>query len=305
MRRSIFLLLPLALVALSLRAFAADGDSSRPVRSRPPVFPQTLIELFSGDVQTTMTGPVASANSSAQPKDAVPSKLTWSKLIDIDVLEDEIKSYKPLLAADLRTPSVFKAGGYKKCQRDLSMLAVCFAIGAEYDGPFRWKNQAVGARDLFARSGFHCTEPTDAALMECKSRAQDLDALLRADIISVSEAPTMTGDWKAIAERTMLMSRMEQAQARGLTIWTANQGNFTKNTDKIRREAMILAALADVIARSDFEFCDDKVFVGFAQALQKNCLEVLDGVKANNFEQTRKAVGNVTKTCTACHGAYR
>jgi hypothetical protein len=296
--------LPVVAVALSLRGLAADGDSAKPVRARPPVFPSNVVELFSSDVQTPTSRPAPSANSGATPADATVNS-TWAKLIGSDVLEDEIKSFKPLLAADLRATGAFKGGGYKKCHRELSMLAVCFAIGTEYEGPFRWKNQAVAARNLFATAGLHAMQPTDAALEELKLRAQDLDILLRGDTLATSNAEAAPNQWNKIAERPALMSRMEQAQQRGLAVWTANAALFAKNTDKIRHEAMILAALAEVIARPDYELSDDKVFVGYAQALQKNCLEVLDGVKASNFDQTRKAVGNVTKTCAACHGAYR
>jgi cytochrome c556 len=76
-------------------------------------------------------------------------------------------------------------------------------------------------------------------------------------------------------------------------------------SDRIRHEATILATLAEVLMKPGLESADDKEYVGHAKALQKSALEVLAGVKANNFEQTRTAVGNISKSCTACHATYR
>ncbi len=300
-RRLIPVLPLLLLCGLTVCTIADDESTPRPIRARPPVFPQTLIDLFSREVQTSL--PEARPVQPVAPQ--APANFNWSRLIDADTLEDEIKSYKPILAAELKSASAFKSGGAKKCGRALSMLAVCFAIGAEYDGAFRWKSQAPGARDVFARGAAACDQPTDATFEIVKARAQDLDALLRGDALPESQVGPITSDWRRVTERTQLMGRMEDAQQRGLSVWTASEAYFAKNADKIHREAMILAALSEVIARPSFDFSDDKAFVNYALTLQKNATDVLAGLKANNYEQVRRAVSSATRSCTACHGAYR
>jgi hypothetical protein len=77
----------------------------------------------------------------------------WSKLIDAETIETEIKRVGPSLAKATRSPSEFKGGGYKECRREFSLLAMLFGITAEYDGDIRWQDASPTLRDLFSRAG--------------------------------------------------------------------------------------------------------------------------------------------------------
>ena len=72
----------------------------------------------------------------------------WSKLIDAETLETEIKRLAQAVAQDVTSPSEFKGGAYQACRRHFSVLATLFAIAAEYDGEVRWQDAAAGAARL-------------------------------------------------------------------------------------------------------------------------------------------------------------
>src|SRR5262249_44984187 len=148
---------------------------------------------------------------------------TWPKLISADTLQDEIKSLAPLLADDVKTQQGFLGGAYKKSRRTLSLLAAAFAIVNEYDDDVRWKNQAAGARDLFARSGLNCKASTEQTYRDVKQRSEDLAGLIRGETLPASKSEVTT-DWGKVADLLPLMSRLEAAQRDRIGPWTADAG---------------------------------------------------------------------------------
>ena len=76
----------------------------------------------------------------------------WAKVISPSAIEDEIKAIKLTVDKDITTPTKFASSGFKKARKSFSMLAMLFAITAEYDGDVRWKKDAHNLRDVFARS---------------------------------------------------------------------------------------------------------------------------------------------------------
>jgi len=219
-------------------------------------------------------------------------------------LEDEIKSVSSQLGETVQTASKFKGGEYQRARLRFSILAIMFAIDAQYDGAMRWQQVAPGVRDLMARAGFNCKVGTDASYKEAKSRFEDLQNLVRGgEIQAPSTGPD--ADWAKLADRPPLMKRLERAQQEGLAVWSAKPGEFSRHADQMLHESQLIAALAEVIAREGYEFADDETFRRFARDMQNQALAVRDAVGQNNYEQARKAVGEISKACTNCHEGFR
>ena len=130
----------------------------------------------------------------------------WSKLIDAETIETEIKRLAQEVAKDVTTPGAFKGGGYKDCRRHFSVLAVLFAVAGEYDGEVRWQDVAAALRDVFARAGHNCKVGTDQTFQEATQRKQDLADLSAA---RGRKRPTAErkADWAEVADRPPLMQR--------------------------------------------------------------------------------------------------
>ncbi len=111
--------------------------------------------------------------------------------------------------------------------------------------------------------------------------------------------------WDKVANRPPLMQRFEMCQQQAVAVWTADQGEFRKNADKLAHEAEILAALAEVIQREGFEFFDDETYLGFARQMRDGAKAVATAAKDKNYEQARKAAGDISKACSSCHESYR
>jgi cytochrome c556 len=225
-------------------------------------------------------------------------------LISSDTIEAEVKTLQKEVSDTVQTPAQFKGGGYKEGRRQFTELAMLLAIIAEYDGDVRWKQSASGLRDLVGRAGMNCKVGTDASFNEAKLRKEDMEKLVRGEAPQVERGEPKT-KWEKVAGRPPLMQRLEKAQQQGIAVWTADQGEFKKNGDKLEREAEILAAIAEVIQREGFEYADDDTYVGYAKQMRDAAKTVAEAAKNKNYDQARKASGDISKACSSCHEGYR
>jgi hypothetical protein len=239
----------------------------------------------------------------AQPG-SIKSAGGWSKLIDAETIETEIKRIGPDVARVAKTLSEFKGGGYKECRRDFSVLAMLFAVSAEYDGEVRWQDAAAALRDLFARAGHNCKAGSDQTFQEAVQRKQNLADLIAGTRPKAKDAERKA-DWSKVADRPPLMQRMNIAHEDRLKKWLANKGEFTAHHDEVRHESQLVAAIADVIGREGFEYWDDEKYAQCAQDLRQAAADVSAAVETNNFEQAQQANNRMTKACADCHEGFR
>jgi hypothetical protein len=315
----------IVLTIVGSQLLIADGSpNAGKKRALPPKWDQRTLDKFLTDARQKLegdrpnfgdgaaskspdggTGSVSPSPGSNLNPTGPAGEFAWSKLISGDSLTDEIKSYQTALKDEVKNPSQFKGDGFKKARRDFSFLAVAFAVIAEYDGDVRWKAQALAARDLFARAGVNCKVATDQSYNDSKARAEDLAALVRGETLQAPPNLETKTQWPKVSNRPPLMNRLDLAQTNRLAVWTANQGDFNKNADSIYREAQVVAMIAEVIQRDGYEFTDDNSYKGFAQEMQKHALEIAEAAKSKNFDQARKANGDLAKACSNCHGSFR
>jgi hypothetical protein len=298
-----------------IASFAKDSSSSAK-RARPPKWTADDLNAFFEDARTKLVGSrpdydaatvAASENDAKSSKDNADESAAgakWSKLIDAETIETEVKRLAQEVAKSVSTPSQFKGGAYEDCRRMFSELALLFAVAAEYDGDVRWKDSAAGLRDLFARAGRNCKVGTDQTFRESAERKQDL-----ADLVSGSRPavppPGNDQQWAQIADRPPLMQRLEIAHEERLTKWLANEREFEKHRDEVRLEAQLMAVIADVIGRDGYDYWDEEDYAKNVRELRAAASDVSAAVEADNFERARQGVSRATKACAACHELYR
>jgi hypothetical protein len=293
---------------------AAIAAESPPRRARPPKFSKSIEDAFFPDAREKLVGPRPTVAKSLALPNAAPANSAgaapsgsgrgWSRLLSAEAVEDEIKSQQRQLADSVKNPAKFKGGGYQEARGGLSVLAVMFAVAAEYDGSIRWRREAAAARDLFSRAGFNCKAGSDASYNEAKARALDLETLVRGGPLQL---PAAAGDaaWPKVADRPPLMKRLEQAQQQAVAPLVASKAEFERHVDRLAHEAQIIAAMAEVISREGYEFADDETYLEYARAMQRQALQVRDAAMAKNYEQARQAAGELGKACSTCHEGYR
>jgi hypothetical protein len=319
MRSIVVFWLVLATALLSAVVAADPPRRGRPKRARPPTFDQRTKDTFFEDADQALVGPrpqygkgggspiaTSKGNGKVEPAtDASGGGYGWSKIISPETIEDEVKSIAKTLGQVITTPQQFAGGANKVANIHFSTLAVMFGIIAEYDGEVRWKKVAPGARTLFAKAGFGSRVSSPEAYNQARNTKQALDELISGGTIQVTAAETKA-KWKdEVAYRPPLMQRLKMAHEDRLLPWTANPGEFRKHNEEVLREAEILAALADVISREGYEYADDDTYVDYCKRLKQGGLDLAAAVRQKNADAARKAAGEISKACAACHDGYR
>jgi hypothetical protein len=299
------------------RESLSEPNSRQVKRARPPQWSNDVRDIFFHDAREKLVGPrpdnnrsmggasvASAAASTASDLETAPSGATWSTLIDAETIEAEIKRLAQAVASAVATPSKFKGGAYKDCRQHFSVLAVLFAVAAEYDGAVRWSDFAPTLRDSFARAGYNCKVGTDQTYREASQRNQDLADLIRGSRPQVSAAERISV-WGQVADRAPLMQRMEIAHQEHLTKWLANERQFAQYREDILHEAQLVALFADVIGREGFEYWDDQQYAQFARELRHAAADIAAAAELENYDQAKQAIGRATNACTNCHEGYR
>jgi hypothetical protein len=304
----------LAICCASAILFAKDPVGSKK-GEKPPKWSADVLEAFFPDARTKLVGTrpnyekaqaLAAGDNAKGDAESGRAKSAggWSKLIDAETIETEIKRIGPNVAKLTKTPSEFKGGSYKECRRDFSVLATLLALTAEYDGDIRWQDAAPALRDLFSRAGHNCKAGSDQTFQEAVQRKQDL-----ADLIGGTRPKTKEverkADWSKVADRPPLMQRMNIAHEDRLKKWLANKSEFTAHHDDVRHESQLVAAIADVIGRQGFEYWDDEKYAKCAHDLRQAAADVSAAVETDNFDQAHEANSRMTKACADCHEGFR
>ena len=312
--------LPLALGPQATASGAEAGRGAKPLRRAVPpaaAWDRATMGIFSDNAFATLEGPrpdfavkkpaaAAAAGEAVAGAVAAPQagSFKWSSLVSEETLTDEVKELKPLLSAVVASQSDFKGGGYDKAREGFSSLALAFGVIAAYDQDIRWKKQAENARDLFARVGVNCKVGTDQSFAESKARVADLEALLEGNAIDAKADREEDFLWSQVAGRPPLMSRLEVSDGI-LGGGIASKGDFDKQVDKLLHELEIVAVIGETIQQKDFEYNDDDSYRGYASGMRDAALKARESLKKGDYDGTRAAVGDLKKSCDACHGDYR
>ena len=305
-----------ALVVVIASISAAQRKSPRTVqRAKPPQWTRAQLDLFFPDVRQVLKGPRPAKTDrtpagrrvpvpGTDPKIPAGVGFVWSKLVSADTLENEVKLYNERLQQAVTTPGKYKAGGYKEGRKALTALALAFAVIGEHDGDVRWKRDAAGWRDEFARAGFNSKVGSTGAYNEAKRLKRDLADLVRGETIEVKSAKS-GASWPKVLDRPQLMKRLGDAFDKRLKVALASAGDFKANRERVRHEAEIIAMLAEIMTREGIEDFDDEDYVAIARRMQIAARQLVESIGSANYAQASKAAAVMTKSCSACHEEYR
>ena len=277
-------------------------------RSTTSIFIDNALATLEGDRPTfggrPATAPGGSGGSADEPDMPGPGGFKWSTLISEETLTDEVKEQKGVVTEATARPSDFKGGGYEKARVAFSSLALAFGVIAAYDGDIRWRKQSATARDLFARAGFNCKVGTDQSLAESKARLADLATLLEGGAPQARADRDEDFKWSQVAGRPALMKRLEEAEKR-ISPAASSKGDFQKQSAAALREAEIVAAIGEAIRQPAYEYHDDDSYRGHAAAMRDAAARLRAALHKGDYETGRTAIGELKKSCDACHGDFR
>jgi cytochrome c556 len=300
----------LAAIAMAIAHTALLAVAQTPAeRAAPPTFSDADLEPFFPDAREALVGerPVAATASTrtlGDGKARANANFEWSQLVEGDTLATEVKRIATNLAEPLASPAAFKSGGNKVCRGEFAMLAVLFAVIEQYDGDVRWQPEAAALREASSRVSDTCRTASDQSYAAAVRLRDDLDELIRGGRLA-NDAAQPLEKWSQLADRTLLMRRMEQAMQNGVNPRLSDAKVLAKSAADVRHEAELLALLADVIDREEFDYWDDETFTGYSRDLGSAAGDLARAAADGNYEAARAAAGAITNACAACHDGYR
>ena len=232
----------------------------------------------------------------------LPSAGGWSKLIDIEDLQSEIKTMR----SDL-TKSLSNAGQYNQNFKSIAVDGGCVAalavIVQQHEQGLGWKPNARYVRDFGAQINLAATGLGRERFEQTKSAFERLTTVLDGSIPADAGEVDEVRPVQEVASRKSLMKRIERAKD-WLKQDVNSESKFKSQTDAIRHEAAILAAFATVISMPGYEYVDNQDYQNFAKALTDGAVEAAGATSAQSYDDFQRAIDKVNKSCTDCHSAY-
>jgi soluble cytochrome b562 len=273
-------------------AFAAGLSGERPAN------------LGQAAVAAPPTPGAAPASVAGGEPSPAPSGGGWSAIISATTLEDEIKTQRSQADRTITTPSDFAGNGYKAVRRDFSIVAMVFAIIAEYDDEVRWKKDAAAQRDAFARTAANAKVGTTGVYNEAKLRKQDLTDLISGQSPAAKEAEPNV-KWGELINRSPLMQRLDASRDEKIGPWTASAADFNANQEMLLHEAQIFAAIGEVLKKEGMADASDTEYQEMCDILIAGARDLAQAAKEKNHDAASKAASVVSTSCDKCHELYR
>lgn len=245
--------------------------------------------------------------AAAAEQEKAAAQVEWAKFLGPKVIEKEVERIVAASEDPLKNVKFFMARGVKEATVQQAMLSTLFHISHTHSGNVKWKDKALGARDMAMEGlmGAYVFGDEDGYEL-CKQTIEVASKLAAGEQAEVPEGDDGEKSWAdELAPLTAVMRRMEDAHFNKLYKWTANGNEFEANKQDIAHEAAILATLGQIILDKSYALASEGDFRKFASTLRDNSLTVVEAVKENNFDKASAAVRDNNLQCSACHQAYR
>ncbi len=295
------------------------GQTTKPVRSKPPEFTDGQLEdvffrnpkeLLKGKLPSKQSVVVASAGAKADVVQGTTENrsndqdpFAWHNLASPETVEDLIKESKQRLDKLVTTPAAFASGGFVEARQEFSLLALLFAMVEVYPGDeIRFKKSAAMAREKFARAADNSKVGSRQSYNEAKQRLLDLGDLLNGSNLDGSpQSELVLGQ---LMDRVPLMRWLEWSHRERVAKMVASEREFKANADNLKRYAELVAVLGKLALDEDMPDATDDDYIGFSTEMMKNARDIVQAIETDNAEAARKAAAQIGQCCQDCHDNF-
>ena len=297
-----------------------DGRGRKVKRVKRPVFTERDSEgiFFNNLFEEGLVGPRPTADeirnrqslAKRKPDVGTPDQspgsasFAWSKFIERDVIEDEVKLLQQQLTKKVTTPVRFKTD-YGSVHQSFGALSMLFAIISEYDSDVRWKTDARAAQSAFARAAVNSRVGSQQAYQGAKLRLQDLTEMVRGARFNEKPPTAPQVDWSNVVDRGTLMEMLEVSFSETLKPSTASKAEMVKNAEDILHQANLVAAIGQVLTKYGMEESDEEGYAQYAIEKSNAAKELSLAIKTNDYANAASAANAIGQSCSNCHDEWR
>ena len=246
--------------------------------------------------------PTGGGNSAAGSASSAGSG--WSKVISGEIVQAELKSLSTSMTQHVTSPGKFKSGGNREVRQTSSMIAVMFAVIAEFDGDVKWKEIAAGARDSFAQCAQSAATTSTQAYQQAKNRKEDLQQILSGAPYTPAVKPSEDFEWASVADVSELMKRLKLSYRERIKPWVASEKDYKDNFEKLMHEAAVMAVIGEVLKKESMENADNDDYAEFGDSLRDGALMIINSAGSKDQSMATKGAGMIDQSCQNCHAEY-
>jgi cytochrome c556 len=286
-------------------AVAAEGQPAGGAAGTATVDVAPANSRLTAKMPNADTAPAGAPQKSRPPAEklAADSKHDWNRLVEIDVLDAEVKRIRNELAAQLQSVAKYNSH-YQEIAVAGTTLAAVAEIVAESPGTVSWKENAPLVRDLGKKIHDAASAPGSAACQATKAPYEQLVDVLDGNTPSGAASAPPERDFAEVAGRAALMKRMDRSFQ-----WLKKSGPaeqlLRKQSANAVHESSLLAALGRVIMTGHYDSADDVKYKSHAGELTQAASAAAAAAKSEDASAFTDAIGRVQKRCDACHADFR
>ncbi|QDT47999.1 hypothetical protein Pan258_20390 [Symmachiella dynata] len=248
----------------------------------------------------------AATNSSPEPANSKGSSdqaAVWAALLSGEGIQLEAKTIRLALRQAFQSVQRYN-GNYKDLQVQSSVMALLGMIAETHPDSITWKAHGPEVRDLSAKLAATATGLGRQHYDPASRLYEQLEQLLSGNQPADLEPPNPNAQLDEFAPRNNLMKRMQLGDA-WLQANTGDENSFRSQPEQLRHELSMLALLATVTARKEYDMADEPEYVTQSQALIQAAQDALQAAEQTDFAAYSAARERMTKACTACHLDFR
>ncbi|QDU43600.1 hypothetical protein Mal52_20760 [Symmachiella dynata] len=259
-----------------------------------------------GATRSALSTNPAATNSTPEPANSKGSSDeadVWAALLSGEGIQLEAKTIRLALRQAFQSVQRYN-GNYKDLQVQSSVMAVLGMIAETHPDSITWKAHGPEVRDLSAKLAATATGLGRQHYDPASRIYEQLEQLLSGNQPADLEPPNPNAQLDEFAPRNNLMKRMQLGDA-WLKANTGDENSFRSQSEQLRHELSMLALLATVTARKEYDLADEPEYVTQSQALIQAAQDALQAAEQTDFAAYSAARERMTKACTACHLDFR
>lgn len=228
--------------------------------------------------------------------------IAWNELLPADVLQAEAKKIMNRSKGWLQGQGTYN-GNYKDIAVDGSVMAALAGVAIDTTGEVGWKANAPYIRDF----GFELSEGATGLgkdnYEKSKLAFEKLESIFSGSVPADAKKADPKRPFHETAGREGLMKRIDKAKN-----WMRDNINTEAKLkgegDAIVHEAMVIAALGQIVATEGYVSADEEDYQQFAKALIGGAKEAATAARDQNFQKFEDSMNKVNKSCEQCHASY-
>lgn len=245
----------------------------------------------------------SSASTSVDPAaTAPPGEVDWAEVLPANMLNDEVKSLRTNLTANLLTVATYNRS-IPAISNDGAMLSAMAAIATRHSGSIPWKDKAPFVRDL----GYDVYINADGTGRESFTNTKEP---FEKTLTMLDGGPASTGDVEEVVpfgDQIYVAEMMKRIQKtfNDLKSNINTPAKLTGGAADVERELRVLLALGTMMQDESYSYADEPRYQEYLKSFTGGARDAITATQTGSIDTFQSALNQIQTTCAECHREYR